>query len=1149
MIDLSQGLDRELDQRASGIAGCLTPRGQHFISTRGGPLLGVEALALQGIPIDRLLLNNESQKDLHDLAGNAMSSPVVGAAILTALILGHKALLPGPPASNEPERQEAVSLPSSVTKPYPMQDIPVEISTLDSVPAKDLLVNAQRSCRLCLCEGQSGTRRKNVLKCSKCNHTACVKCGRNPSHVYEPIPAETLASRIAPIDFEALVKTGLPMRLQLMGLSHKDFEQFRGSWKSEHVNAAWKAYMDAVKDALDEELRFSDVSRQRAWAVTYEGAQSLLKLICSSTSMVWHLYVLPDKSEPSNSPLRQILAHPVARMTPSASLFSGTWQIGAPISSECSLTLSGSGNRVDSLGARVGLTDEDFRDRKVWSHLSVQGSDKEISHLDLDVRGKYELLQDCGGPLGSLHKKETSSGEQIYLFIDPTEFGPDQFDSWVFATEHDRLDIGQTREVIAQLQPNWNAFELGKEPKSVKCWYREWAKSPDVSLGVYLPSAAATYHILDRNALSKFCRFDCSEAYAPIFNCTVPATSDELTREPGVWERAELMESPVLLQKFAWLLQKAISVTQFSDWITVNPRKMASGLECALCAPPKPRLTWTRNEKDRVCAYEHPEDAAAYERSVKNRPAPFLGFVSRDENSNLQFRICLNMITLLHQALGNLPRLSLTPTLQWRLCIDATGFVRQRLPKLIESNNKNGAESSQPPGFKHFPLRPEQLRSLKWMREQESAKVLPFEEEEVVEALLPVINWRAEGRASSKRVVKGGILGDDVGYGKTAISLGLLDTQFENDSKSVPLIADGAIPVKATLIVVPHHLFDQWLREIRKFLVSKYRVLQIKTLLALKTLTIGEVEKVDIVLASASIFRGNNYYELMRLFAAAPEVPQGDGRIFDEWFRDAINGMKKHITLLRADGAQIDVPTSIRTKNERLREEADLSKYNPSKRLKGQKLQDHLAKKGKSSAKTTDEEPDADDRKSDNSQESKQNGTAGGTKTSKRKRLASDEEDYSGDYESDPVVKPKSRAARQPKKVKATKTVTVAADTKMAEATYHFQDAKHDWKRMRNPLVHMFDFTRVIIDEFTYSKERSYTAVLSVPARSKWILSGTPPLNDFADVKSFSPFLGINLGIDEDDVKRTDNERLKTIQRDRTGNGPLTCYFFHEHLN
>ncbi|KAL4958523.1 S-adenosyl-L-methionine-dependent methyltransferase [Aspergillus filifer] len=76
-LELSQGIDREIDSRAFGIVGCITPSGMPYMTTRGGPLFVLRSLALQGLPLNRLLLTQYSQKELQDLAGNAMSSTVV----------------------------------------------------------------------------------------------------------------------------------------------------------------------------------------------------------------------------------------------------------------------------------------------------------------------------------------------------------------------------------------------------------------------------------------------------------------------------------------------------------------------------------------------------------------------------------------------------------------------------------------------------------------------------------------------------------------------------------------------------------------------------------------------------------------------------------------------------------------------------------------------------------------------------------------------------------------------------------------------------------------------------------------------------------------------------------------------------------------
>ena len=72
----------------------------------------------------------------------------------------------------------------------------------------------------------------------------------------------------------------------------------------------------------------------------------------------------------------------------------------------------------------------------------------------------------------------------------------------------------------------------------------------------------------------------------------------------------------------------------------------------------------------------------------------------------------------------------------------------------------------------------------------------PFVEEEISEALLEPLGWRAEGRASRSISIRGGVVADEVGYGKTAITLGLIDCT----SDRVPVVdVPGRVSVKATV--------------------------------------------------------------------------------------------------------------------------------------------------------------------------------------------------------------------------------------------------------------------------------------------------------------------------------------------------------------
>ena len=91
--NLSQNVDRETGASRPGLCPCLTPNMVPYVTNRGGPLIGHEVLSLQGIPVDDLLLTRESTDQMADLAGNAMSSTIVGTCILAALLLGRDHLL------------------------------------------------------------------------------------------------------------------------------------------------------------------------------------------------------------------------------------------------------------------------------------------------------------------------------------------------------------------------------------------------------------------------------------------------------------------------------------------------------------------------------------------------------------------------------------------------------------------------------------------------------------------------------------------------------------------------------------------------------------------------------------------------------------------------------------------------------------------------------------------------------------------------------------------------------------------------------------------------------------------------------------------------------------------------------------------------
>ena len=62
------------------------------------------------------------------------------------------------------------------------------------------------------------------------------------------------------------------------------------------------------------------------------------------------------------------------------------------------------------------------------------------------------------------------------------------------------------------------------------------------------------------------------------------------------------------------------------------------------------------------------------------------------------------------------------------------------------------------------------------------------------------------------------------------------------------------------------------------------------------------------------------------------------------------------------------------------------------------------------------------------------------------------------------------------------------------------------------PPLEMFYFARKVVDEYTYLDHRDVPTVQAIKARCSWVLSGTPPLESFDDVKGIAAYLGVHLG-------------------------------------
>ncbi len=152
-------------------------------------------------------------------------------------------------------------------------------------------------------------------------------------------------------------------------------------------------------------------------------------------------------------------------------------------------------------------------------------------------------------------------------------------------------------------------------------------------------------------------------------------------------------------------------------------------------------------------------------------------------SGRMTFVIGIDPETLVHRAVSNLASDGNFKhmTSSWRLTTNASSIAGQRPGIYTTKDTKDVDLTELPADFGKMKagisLRPEQMRSLIW---QENYTV-PFEEEEIVEVRISKLGLRLMGRATRTVTRPGGIIASGVGFGKTAVVLGLVQHQKVQD--------------------------------------------------------------------------------------------------------------------------------------------------------------------------------------------------------------------------------------------------------------------------------------------------------------------------------------------------------------------------------
>jgi site-specific DNA-cytosine methylase len=985
-FDLSQNVDRDSDTKQWGIVGCLTPSGQPYLTSRGGPVSGFESLILQGIPIDHLNLTKETARQLQDLAGNAMSVPVVNAAILSGILAVHGGMKTSSGSffsdySNFYTLENAsAATPNPAPKAKSLQELQENMgrneeeyvhvnSPVATTGSTSILDEASKTLQFCKCEGTFGRKAGPFQHCKNCGHTTCQTCGHNPIHDYCEIPKDVVECRLSPAGFMKKISEALPT---VLCLSATNASHLASCLKLQPGDDAEykKTYLEAARLAFGATVYFRHVKRGHSWKVTFEGPDARLELRItrkcplsasskdaffgrSAIDCYWLLFAKPNSSNQPDSDLRVVLQQPIARMIPEETLLSGKWELFHAVAVK--LDISAVGRPVPSWESEMGLQKKTFKELKRPASLYVSISPlqtDEFPEVAKAVTGHYFLQAHCGGASASMHVRDPDENQDaplMFFFLDPEQLTNATLDCFVFSTTNYRAGYKEYRLIQAKVEANWRPTDLqqfsqprnsndvttetvakssggqksqstssSRKPPPAKdstitkhqpqgagsmsptVTFHEWKHCEDLNLRVCTTMNTQKL-IMPADSVSISQNTDC-KAGSPWLIVELPVTS----YKGSDWKLEEQYDVPLVdkteaLQQYSWLLKRAAHqmLKKFNGPQQVATANLVTA-SCCTCAPKAPSVICKFDNKGKFkYAAEDKEEATDHENALKQRPPPITATIHCNAKDSAALEIRLNIPTLCHRVLAKMHfsehmRLE-TTTLKWWVMEDHGRDITPNFKVNPFLDNSKESRTRKPTKFCRD-LWPEQERVLTWMVCQEE-KPCEWYEQEREEVCVPALGCRIDVEARAPKQIRGGVLADEVGGGKTATSLALIATMLENKSRAcTPPQDHNSIFVDATLILVPAGLINQWKQEAdtcfgntdadrRLVLTDDSRPR--KGVINVHKLKLSDLREKDIIIAPWTLFDKDGYWKALEKWSEVQKHPKS-ARAFQGWLQKAL---------------------------------------------------------------------------------------------------------------------------------------------------------------------------------------------------------------------------------------------------------------------
>lgn len=915
IIDLSQNVDRSLGQ--VGQSPCVTPNGIQFLTAQGRPLMGSEAFALQGIDSSKLVPSTESEKEWRDLAGNAMTTTVIGSAILAAIVSEFNVCKNSEKGLKDHSRDVINDFRGEGREDFDDKDM-VKISdgydeNLFGVIVAELLDLYKQSRSYCPCDGLGIRNRANHLSiCNDCGEIRCKFCAGNPQHNFRPFSinfnlnsrAETtqLLCSLFPPKF-TLTTEGGEDGLLVPEIKLFDFDSRRVS------DIAEKAFQVCCESVT---YYYDGCHVGQNLTVFYTSKRSFAHVVISDTAVTWTIYMDIQKC-------RKVLPGEATRVPCVRAVMDKTGFSHIPSKNDWLLWVD------DKHQVEVEINESLNRMVRIkYDILSIknkEGFEDVDPRVSTIVRGalqeEYELTERCGTSHGILY---FSRAQRLYHILQPHPSEPGKNDRFVIAGTNRALESFEDREPILIFPPNFRPIasrwervrgnivlqkgqsgdgnnddggaedlkaKKGKgpekgakgkkeptisaeleEPKTLICEFPGiWVKvssgtDTDMRDANSPPSIAPNDRLLSSSEpleTAKHNRCDVSARWLhvevplkdiswknethqilwkPYFGAPIDDDGDSLMVPQPVEYRVfevSIHNHDDLLSTFAFAFNLLSS--KVGGQVKIQPIELPQDL-CSRCVPETPTIHRLRGGKNRVVAVvEDVKDCETFERSINERPAPLKVFAGIDCGATkMNLHLEVNLATLCHRASGHLSREGTRMGVRRDLDLIVggaeivTGFTDSpgRLDPFetsLQSLPSGGVEGLELPSFSRNgnSLRPDQVDCVRWMIARET-EPKPFIEKEVEEHYEKHIGLRLSGWAQIKNDARGGILAQEVGFGKTVVSLALVDHQRGLVGRSMEerreWCGEGLRHAKASLFIVPHHIVGQWESEVKKFLGS-----------------------------------------------------------------------------------------------------------------------------------------------------------------------------------------------------------------------------------------------------------------------------------------------------------------------------------------